>query len=139
MSKPYYRVILILLTVACGVCALVTAPIALLTAAMAFDAPDSELSAVGVDRVLRDPVDPAVVRLWCSRQRRSGVRRSAGCSYRSRQGECVGAPLVPVGLGRPRPGLTYTSPSGAQSIYFSIRSERTCSMRTKQSKASTWA
>ncbi|MFZ1094811.1 MAG: hypothetical protein WAN75_37295 [Xanthobacteraceae bacterium] len=41
MSKPYYRVILILLTVACGVCALVTAPIALLTATMAFDTPDS--------------------------------------------------------------------------------------------------
>ena len=42
MSKPYCRVILILLTVACGVCAVVTAPIALLTAAMAFDAPDSD-------------------------------------------------------------------------------------------------
>jgi hypothetical protein len=42
MSKPYCRVILILLTVACGVCAVVTAPIALLTAAMAFDAPGSE-------------------------------------------------------------------------------------------------
>jgi hypothetical protein len=39
MSKPYCRVILILLTVACAV---VTAPIALLTAAMAFDAPDSD-------------------------------------------------------------------------------------------------
>ena len=42
MSKPYCRLILILLTVACGVCALVTAPIAVLTAAMAFDAPDSD-------------------------------------------------------------------------------------------------
>ena len=42
MSKLYCRVILILLTVACGVCAVVTAPIALLTAAMAFDAPDSD-------------------------------------------------------------------------------------------------
>jgi hypothetical protein len=42
MSKPYYRIILIVLTVACGACALVTAPIALLTAAMAFDAPDSD-------------------------------------------------------------------------------------------------
>jgi hypothetical protein len=42
MPKHYYRIILILLTVACGVGALVTAPIALLTAAMAFDAPESE-------------------------------------------------------------------------------------------------
>jgi hypothetical protein len=65
MSKPYYRIILIVLTVACGVCALVTAPIALLTAAMAFDAPDSDYQTVGVDRVLRDPVDPAVVRHGC--------------------------------------------------------------------------
>jgi hypothetical protein len=65
MSKPYYRIILIVLTVACGVCALVTAPIALLTAAMAFDAPDSDYQTVGVDRVLRDPVDPAVVRHRC--------------------------------------------------------------------------
>jgi hypothetical protein len=42
MSKPYYRIILIVLTVACGACALVTAPIALLAAAMAFDAPGSD-------------------------------------------------------------------------------------------------
>ena len=39
MSKPYYRVILILLTVACAVCALVTTPIALLTTTWAFDTP----------------------------------------------------------------------------------------------------
>jgi hypothetical protein len=39
MTKPYCRVILILLTFACGLCALVTAPIVLLTAAMGFDAP----------------------------------------------------------------------------------------------------
>jgi uncharacterized membrane protein SpoIIM required for sporulation len=42
MSKQYYRIILILLTVACALGALVTAPIALLTAGMAFDAPGSE-------------------------------------------------------------------------------------------------
>ena len=41
MSKPPYRVILILLTVACAVCALVTTPIALLTATWAFDTPES--------------------------------------------------------------------------------------------------
>ena len=41
MSKPHYRVILILLTVACAVCALVTTPIALLTATWAFDTPES--------------------------------------------------------------------------------------------------
>jgi hypothetical protein len=41
MSKPYYRIIRIVLTVACGVCALVTMPIALLTATRAFDTPDS--------------------------------------------------------------------------------------------------
>lgn len=37
-----YRIILILLTVACGVCALVTMPIALLTAAWPFDGPGRE-------------------------------------------------------------------------------------------------
>jgi hypothetical protein len=41
MPKHYYRIILIVLTVACGLGALVTAPIALLPAAMGFDAPDS--------------------------------------------------------------------------------------------------
>jgi hypothetical protein len=42
MPKRYYRIILIVLTVACGLSALVTAPIVLLTAAMGFDAPGSE-------------------------------------------------------------------------------------------------
>ena len=42
MPKRYYRTILIVLTVACGLSALVTAPIVLLTAAMGFDAPGSE-------------------------------------------------------------------------------------------------
>ncbi len=42
MSKQHYRIILILLTVAGAVGALVTAPISLLTAGMAFDAPGSE-------------------------------------------------------------------------------------------------
>ena len=41
MSKPHYRVTLIVLTVACAVCALVTTPIALLTARWAFDTPES--------------------------------------------------------------------------------------------------
>jgi hypothetical protein len=41
MPKQYYRIILILLTVACGVGPVVTAPFALLTAAMAFNAPGS--------------------------------------------------------------------------------------------------
>ena len=41
MPKHYYRIILIVLTVASGLGAIITAPIALLTAAMAFDAPDS--------------------------------------------------------------------------------------------------
>src|SRR5437588_4690210 len=41
MPKHYYRIILIVLTVACGLGAIITAPIALLTAAMGFDAPDS--------------------------------------------------------------------------------------------------
>jgi hypothetical protein len=39
--KQYYRIILIVLTVVCAVGAVVTALIALLTAAMAFDAPDT--------------------------------------------------------------------------------------------------
>jgi hypothetical protein len=42
MCKRYYRTILIVLTVACGLSALVTAPIVLLTAAMGFDGPESE-------------------------------------------------------------------------------------------------
>ncbi len=42
MPKRYYRTILIVLTVACGLSALVTAPIVLLTAAMGFDAPGNE-------------------------------------------------------------------------------------------------
>jgi hypothetical protein len=42
MPKRCYRTILIVLTVACGLGALVTAPIVLLTAAMGFDAPGSE-------------------------------------------------------------------------------------------------
>ena len=42
MPKHYYRIILIVLTVASGLGAIITAPIALLTAAMAFDAPDSD-------------------------------------------------------------------------------------------------
>jgi hypothetical protein len=37
-----YRTMLIVLTAACAVCAAVTAPIALMTAVMAFDAPGSE-------------------------------------------------------------------------------------------------
>ena len=41
MRKHCYRVVLILLTVACGVGAVVTIPIALF-AAMAFDGPGSE-------------------------------------------------------------------------------------------------
>jgi hypothetical protein len=40
MPKHYYRIILIVLTVACGLGAIIAAPIALLTAAMGF-APDS--------------------------------------------------------------------------------------------------
>jgi hypothetical protein len=64
MSKPYCRLILIVLTVACGVCALVTAPIALLTAAMAFDAPDSDYQ-LWAWIVFFVPVDPAVVRHRC--------------------------------------------------------------------------
>ena len=42
MPKRCYRTILIVLTVACGLGALVTAPTVLLTAAMGFDAPGSE-------------------------------------------------------------------------------------------------
>jgi hypothetical protein len=42
MCKRYYRTILIVLTVACGLSALVTAPIVLLTAAMGFDGPESK-------------------------------------------------------------------------------------------------
>ena len=42
MPKRYYLTILIVLTVACGLGALVTAPIVLLTAAMGFDGPGSE-------------------------------------------------------------------------------------------------
>jgi len=42
MRKQHYRIILIVLTAACGLCAALTAPIALLTAAMAFDSPDSQ-------------------------------------------------------------------------------------------------
>jgi hypothetical protein len=41
MPKHYYRIILIVLTVACGLGAIITTPVALLTATMAFDAPDS--------------------------------------------------------------------------------------------------
>ena len=41
MPKHYYKIILIVLTVACGVCALVTMPIALLTATWPFDTPES--------------------------------------------------------------------------------------------------
>jgi hypothetical protein len=41
MPKHYYRTVLILLTVACGLAAVVTMPFALF-AAMAFDAPGSE-------------------------------------------------------------------------------------------------
>jgi hypothetical protein len=43
VTKLYVcRAILILLTVACALCALVSAPVALMTAVMAFDAPGSE-------------------------------------------------------------------------------------------------
>src|SRR5438309_103585 len=37
-----YRTILVVLTVACGLCAAVMAPLAVMTAVMAFDAPGSE-------------------------------------------------------------------------------------------------
>ena len=43
MTKLHaFRAILIVLSVACAACALVSAPVALMTAVMAFDAPGSE-------------------------------------------------------------------------------------------------
>ena len=42
MSKQHYRTILILLTIACGVGAVVTAIFVMLTAPMAFDAPEGK-------------------------------------------------------------------------------------------------
>src|SRR4051794_11406684 len=42
MPKHCYRIILIVLTIACGVCDLVTMPIAVLTATMAFYTPGSD-------------------------------------------------------------------------------------------------
>jgi hypothetical protein len=42
MPRRYYRTTLIILTVACGLSALVTAPIVLPTAALRFDGPGSE-------------------------------------------------------------------------------------------------
>jgi hypothetical protein len=40
--RAIYRIILIVLTAACAVGACITAPLALMTAVMAFDAPGSE-------------------------------------------------------------------------------------------------
>ena len=131
MSKPYCRVILILLTVACGVCAVVTAPIALLTAAMAFDAPDSDYQTVGVDRVLRDPVDPAVVRHRCCcwmgslpPRLAANVSGARGNTARRRDARLAAAPVRLIGDGLPRP-----TPYALPILYWASARPRSAALR----------